>query len=206
MSPTTQKTLLLPASCKEFTLTPAPIPTPGPGDVLVRNEAVALNPVDWRIQNVPHAGSYVTFPAVIGWDFAGIVVQVGEGVTSLHEGDRVVAASKLGDNERGAYQECSITTARYAAKVDAPLLSVKILTSLTLGRFPNVSFDAAASLPLTLVTAATGLYTKAPLGAGLRAPWEANGKGHYNGTPILVFGGGSHVGASGTSFHVCMSS
>lgn len=51
------------------------------------------------------------------------------------------------------------------------------------------------------MTAATGLYTKAPLGAGLRAPWEANGLGHYKGTSILVFGGGSNVGENGMSIH-----
>lgn len=114
---TTQKTLLLPASGKEFILTPAAISTPGPGDVLVRNEAIALNPADWKIQKVPYAANFVIFPAVIGLDFAGVVVKVGGGVTALKEGDRVLAAGKWKENERGGYQEYTIAAAQYAAKV-----------------------------------------------------------------------------------------
>ncbi|KZP26059.1 GroES-like protein [Athelia psychrophila] len=173
---TTQKALILPAAFSDFIIAPHPIPVPGPGDVLVRNEAVALNPVDRYLQKTPFGEQYLTFPTVIGTDFAGIVVKVGDGVTSLQEGDRVVANGNWGTG-RGAFQEYTIATAKYASKLPT-----------------NVSFDEAASIPLTMITAAVGFYQKGAMGAGLRAPWEENGRGHYKGIPILITGGASSVG------------
>ena len=55
-----------------------PVPTPGAGEVLVRLEAAALNPIDCVVQQF---GLFVdTYPAVIGCDGAGVVVALGEGV------------------------------------------------------------------------------------------------------------------------------
>ena len=63
----------------------------------------------------------------------------------------------------------------------------------------NLSIDQAASIPLTLCTAAFGLYApKGPRGgAALFPPWEAGGRGKYAGKPILIFGGSSSVGQYG---------
>lgn len=180
--PETQKAFLLLAAYGDFALTPQAIPSLEAGDVLVRNEAIALNPVDYYAQKSPFGEKYLTFPAVIGGDFSGVVVKVGEGVTSLKEGDRVLASGDF-NNRRGAYQEYSVAAARFASKIP-----------------DNVSFDEAASIPLTMVTAAIGFYQKAAMGAALVAPWEEGGRGHYKGTPILITGGASSVGCYGTSF------
>jgi NADPH:quinone reductase-like Zn-dependent oxidoreductase len=49
--------------------------------------ASALNPVDWKVQKLAY---FVTdYPAVIGSDSSGEVVEVGEGVTNFAKGDRV---------------------------------------------------------------------------------------------------------------------
>ena len=62
-------------------------PSPGPGEILVKEVAIGLNPIDWKIQAY---GLFATeFPAIIGSDAAGEVVAVGEGVTQFKKGDKV---------------------------------------------------------------------------------------------------------------------
>lgn len=60
------------------------VPRPGSGEVLIRVESAGLNPVDWKISALLTA-----FPAILGTDSAGVVVEVGEGVTDITVGDRV---------------------------------------------------------------------------------------------------------------------
>jgi NADPH2:quinone reductase len=68
-----------------------PTPEPGPGEALVRHEAVGLNYIDVYFRT----GLYKApaMPATIGMEGAGTVVAVGPGVTSLLPGDRVAYAS-----------------------------------------------------------------------------------------------------------------
>src|SRR5579862_3476253 len=63
-----------------------PVPEAGPGQVLVRVQAVGVNPVDATIRN----GAYknVVPPYTPGSDAAGLVVAAGPGVTHLNAGDR----------------------------------------------------------------------------------------------------------------------
>lgn len=84
-----QKALLIPSKSAPFELGTRLIPTPGPGQVLVKNVAVALNPVDHYVQA---AGVFVEefgFPALAGVDAAGEIEAVGEGVHGWKKGDRV---------------------------------------------------------------------------------------------------------------------
>src|SRR5689334_2183930 len=73
----------------------ADLPTPkaGPGEVLIRNEAVGLNFID----TYHRSGLYpVDFPAVLGVEGAGVVEAVGEGVTRFTPGDRAAYAGGMG--------------------------------------------------------------------------------------------------------------
>src|SRR3990172_11535878 len=69
-----------------------PTPNPGEGEILVRVEAAAVNPVDWKIREgylkdlIPHE-----FPIILGWDISGVVVECGKKVTNLKVGDEVFA-------------------------------------------------------------------------------------------------------------------
>ena len=84
--PTKQKVLFLDSKQGRLIVDTADILAPGAGEVLVRVEAAALNPLDWKIQTL---GFYVEkYPAVLGFDAAGTVVQLGAGVTSLAIGDK----------------------------------------------------------------------------------------------------------------------
>ena len=65
-------------------------PAPAAGEVLIQMKAAGLNPVDTQVR----AGAWVPEemgrpPMILGWDVAGEVVEVGEGVTSFAPGDRV---------------------------------------------------------------------------------------------------------------------
>lgn len=62
---------------------------PGPGEVLVKNAAWAVNPVDWKIQEM---GMFIEkYPNILGADSAGEIHGIGEGVTHLKKGQRVMA-------------------------------------------------------------------------------------------------------------------
>jgi NADPH:quinone reductase-like Zn-dependent oxidoreductase len=66
-------------------------PHAGPGEVRVRVSAAGLNPVDWKLAgSAEAAGRFgVTLPAGFGNDLAGVVDEVGDGVTGFAAGDRV---------------------------------------------------------------------------------------------------------------------
>lgn len=71
-----------------------PTPQPGPGQVLVRLKAAALNRLDvWVRQGWP--GIKLAYPHIPGADGAGEVAALGEGVTGWSVGDRVVINSNL---------------------------------------------------------------------------------------------------------------
>ncbi|KAH8110058.1 chaperonin 10-like protein [Phellopilus nigrolimitatus] len=72
------------------TLQTFPVPAPGPGEVLIRNVAVAANPKDYKLP-----GAETDYAFIEGNDVAGIVVQVGEGVTEYKGGERVAAFTKM---------------------------------------------------------------------------------------------------------------
>ncbi|MBV8590110.1 MAG: quinone oxidoreductase [Acetobacteraceae bacterium] len=68
-----------------------PTPEPGPGEALVRHEAVGLNYIDVYFRTGLYKGP--NLPATIGMEAAGAVVAVGEGVSSVKPGDRVAYAT-----------------------------------------------------------------------------------------------------------------
>lgn len=72
----------------------APAPTAGPGQVRIEVRAAGINPIDWKIMRgfmremIP-----LTLPAGLGSDVAGVVDQVGTGVTEFQVGDEVMGRS-----------------------------------------------------------------------------------------------------------------
>ncbi len=81
-----------------------PTPSAGPGEVLIKIEAIGVNPVDTYIR----AGVHLIrpeLPFIPGSDAAGTVLAVGAGVSSFRAGDRVYAAGSLGDAWGDCYAE-----------------------------------------------------------------------------------------------------
>ncbi|KAH9919389.1 chaperonin 10-like protein [Fomitopsis serialis] len=172
-----QKVLYLQSKNGPFAVASAPVPKPGPGEVLIKVQSTALNPVDWKIQAF---GLFLEkFPAILGGDAAGVVEEVGEGVTNLKKGDRVFTNGLYGVYEHATFQQYTLGYADVTGKIP-----------------DNLSFDQASTIPLGLATAATGLFHEgAPTSsAGLFPPWEDGGRAKYAGEPILVIGGASSVG------------
>jgi NADPH2:quinone reductase len=84
-------------------------PSPGPGEVLIKSEAIGVNFIDTYFRS----GSYPReLPFVLGTEVAGTVAAVGDGVTALGVGDRVVTAAAS-----GAYAEFATAPAHLVARV-----------------------------------------------------------------------------------------
>jgi len=90
-----------------------PDPEPAPGQVRVRVEAVGVNPADGKARSGLMAPPDTTFPLVLGLEAAGVVDALGDGVTDVAVGDRVV-----GFAEGGAYAELAVLST-YAVMPDA---------------------------------------------------------------------------------------
>lgn len=82
------------------------IPSPGPGEVLVRVGAAGLNPVDVKIRAAAVDFGPIIYTDLPGWDVAGVVSAVGPGVDEWTEGDRVFALA--------AFPAAAHTLAEYA--------------------------------------------------------------------------------------------
>ncbi|TCD60724.1 hypothetical protein EIP91_009630 [Steccherinum ochraceum] len=155
------------------------VPTPGQGEVLIRIESTALNPVDWKEHDYDHfILRQLEYPVILGTDSAGIVVAVGDSVQKVNVGDRVLHQGISGLRQ-ATFQEYTIASEDFVAEIPS-----------------QISFDEASSLPVAVATAAIGLYApKAEFGgAALTAPWKDGGAGKYADEPILVIGGSSAVG------------
>lgn len=86
----------------------APEPHAGAGEVRVRVAAASVNPIDWKVRaGYLKDAMPVTFPAIPGRDAAGVVDEVGEGVTGVQVGDRVWGLGGLG----GATAELAVLSA-----------------------------------------------------------------------------------------------
>ena len=98
--PTTQLGVLVTAT--SATVQTFPVPHPGPGEVLIKNVAVASNPKDWKVPKWTD-----TYSGVEGNDIAGYIVKVGEGVTEYKGGERVAAFTKMmTEDPRVGFSSC----------------------------------------------------------------------------------------------------
>ncbi|KAH3957094.1 hypothetical protein HBI56_234080 [Parastagonospora nodorum] len=155
----------------------APMPTAAKGQVVIKNKAIAVNPVDWKIQDY---GIFLQkYPNVLGTDVAGEVHEVGEGVTHVKKGDRVLGhAFSLVTNDpaEGGFQLYTKCNALVVQKIPASL-----------------DFKSATVLPLAISTAAACLFKKETL--SLSMPTSAS-KPSASGKSVLIWGGSSSVGAT----------
>jgi zinc-binding alcohol dehydrogenase family protein len=129
-----------PASLEDVEL---PVPTPGPRDLLVRIEAVSVNPVDVKLRAGADPGGE---PRVLGFDAAGVVAAVGAQVTGFEPGDEVY----------------------YAGAIDRPGTNAQyhLVDERIAGHKPRtLSFAQAAALPLTAITAYESLVDRFRLGS-----------------------------------------
>jgi NADPH:quinone reductase-like Zn-dependent oxidoreductase len=89
-----------------------PEPQAGPGDVLVDVVAASVNGADWKVRRGEYAA--LKFPYVLGRDFSGTVVALGEGVSDFKVGDAVFGVMPAG--HEGTYAEKLAVKAAVIAK------------------------------------------------------------------------------------------
>lgn len=142
-----------------------PVPVPGAGEVRVSVRAAALNPVDWKIREghlkdfFPHH-----FPLTLGWDCAGVVDAVGEGVVGFEEGDEVLAYCRKEFVRDGSLAELIVLEPRHLAH-----------------RPEELSAAEAAAIPLAGLTAWQALFDAGKLSRGesVLVHAAAGGVGHF---------------------------
>ncbi|MET3545281.1 NADPH:quinone reductase-like Zn-dependent oxidoreductase [Paenibacillus favisporus] len=78
-------------------LTELPVPSAGPGTVRVRVQTAGVMPIDAKVRSgsVPYAQSH-PFPIIPGNEFAGIIDEVGDGVSEFVRGDEVIGFTMFG--------------------------------------------------------------------------------------------------------------
>jgi NADPH2:quinone reductase len=139
-------------------------PTPKPRDLLVRIEAVSVNQIDIKMRSASPCAD--GSPRILGWDAAGVVVATGTDVRLFKPGDRVFYAGSI---------------MRPGTNAELQVVDERIV-----GNMPRTSsFDAAAALPLTAITAWEALFER------LRIPPE----GLASEKTILIIGAAGGVGS-----------
>lgn len=124
-----------------FTEVDLPRPVAGPGQVLVRVKATSVNTIDTMIKDMGRdLPLSPELPAVLGMDFAGIVEEIGDGITGFAVGDEVYGCAGGLAALQGALAEF--------IPVDARLIAHKP---------KSLSMREAAALPLVGITAWEGL-------------------------------------------------
>jgi len=140
----------------------------GPGEVRLRIEAFALNWGDMDLMLDRYSFSFPKFPARIGIEAAGIVDQIGEGVTGIEVGERYCTLPYFYYN-RGASADSVVIDARYVTPAPEGLSaaeSASIWMQYMTAYFPVVELTKAGPGTNILVTAATGTAGNAALRIG----------------------------------------
>lgn len=128
-------------------------PEPGPGEVVVQVAYAGVNPADWKNRegHLAQFRPYV-FPYIIGFDAAGRISAVGEGVEGFAVGDRVFTPTNHGQGGQGSYAEFVVANADRVARIPE-----------------GMDFAQAAALPVASLTAWQGLFDRGGLQRGQRA-------------------------------------
>lgn len=141
-----------------------PRPAPGERDLLVAVKAISVNPVDTKVRKRPKADPDAW--GVLGFDAAGVVEEVGRGVTRFKPGDAVFYAGDM---------------TRPGTNAELQLVDERIV-----GHKPtSLSFPEAAALPLTAITAWEAMFDR--LDVKTPVPGVA--------PTILIVGGAGGVGS-----------
>ncbi|RTQ35738.1 NAD(P)-dependent alcohol dehydrogenase [Variovorax gossypii] len=122
------------------------LPKLAPGRIRVRVKAAAINPLDWKLRQ--GAMKVVTgwkFPQGMGSDFAGVVEEVGGGITYFRAGDKVFGTAEI--RRQGAFAEL----------VDAD-------ANLVIHKPASLSFSEAACIPIPAATAWAAIIGAAKAG------------------------------------------
>lgn len=157
-------------------------PTPEPADVVIRIEACALNRLDIVQRNGWYQMPGFTYPHIPGMDVAGTVVDVGDAVTTVSVGDRVVVDPSLSGVPEGSrytgrgdlFGELGVI----GATADGGYAELCLVPGSHVYRVPaHVPLTHAATFPTCWLTASHGLFETGGLRAGETVLIHAAGAG-----------------------------
>jgi NADPH:quinone reductase-like Zn-dependent oxidoreductase len=164
----------------ELHLAQVPTPIPAAGEALIRVATASVNPADWKCREGWLAPFFdYRFPFIVGFDAAGVVAALGDGVTELRLGDRVVTASNQGKGAWGSYAEYVVS-------------DVDRVVCLPDG----VDFSAAASLPTAGMTAWQAVFDVGETKPGQRVLVNGGAGGCGSFAIQLARMAGAHVAAT----------
>lgn len=126
-----------------------PVPVPGYRQVLIEVQATSVNPIDTKVRSGKASIFAPAFPAILHGDVAGVVKEVGAGVTGFRVGDRVFGCVGGVKGTSGALAEFIVSDEASLALMPAQL-----------------GFAEAASVPLVALTAWEGLVDKGKVQPG----------------------------------------
>ena len=155
-----------------------PLPEPGPSDVVIKNHALATNPVDWKMQKFGHL--IEKYPTILGSDISGEVDAVGSDVKHFKKGDRVTGFADVllsKDPRNGAFQQYSVVKDCAVAKIP-----------------DSMSFEEGSILPMSVATAGVGIFLSMEI-----PPPPAKQEGGF-----LVWGASSSVGTAAVQIAVSL--
>lgn len=174
----------IPSERGQISVAPALFPKCGRDELIIKSHVLAINPVDWKIQTL--GGFSVTYPAILGEDVAGEILEVGSDLKSKFQIGQRVMAHTMWSGKGPAYGGFQL---------------YPLLTGPTTALIPDhISFIEAAALPLSISTAAAGLFMSTALGleypkTGLNHAGPLNNADKLTPT-LLLWGGSSSVGST----------
>ena len=162
-------------------------------DLLVAIKAISVNPVDTKVRRglIPTPPTITeenkNTPRILGWDAAGEVVEAGSDCALFKKGDAVY----------------------YAGSISRPLgtnCEFHLVDERIVGRKPkSLSFEEAAAMPLTTITAWEALYDRLSLHPNVMTGKTSrtsqppnNNRSHNESSYILIIGGAGGVGSIAT--------
>ncbi|TLS24380.1 hypothetical protein PpBr36_09043 [Pyricularia pennisetigena] len=191
MAPINKAAYLDGAKKRPLAVRDAPYTSPGPDQIVVKNFAIALNPVEAFKQALGNLMyEHVKYPFVMGFDVSGIVVEVGPNVTRFKVGDRVIGLALGMEKHYNSSAMCGFQ------------MYTVLQEKMTCPVPQSISLEKAVVLPLGLSTAACSLFQKDQL--GLRHPMVdqagLDGSGRSD-VPtekevLVIWGGSTSVGCN----------
>ncbi len=154
------------------------IPSPQVNEIVIKNHAVAINPVDGMMQRT---GYFIkTYPFILGSDACGTVEAVGPDVQHFRKGDRIAGFAPsvaTGNMKHGAFQRYPILFENAAVKIP-----------------DSVSFEQGTTLPMAVATSGGAIFNCLEIP---RPPTKQSGG-------FLVWGGSSAVGTAAVQIAVSL--
>lgn len=152
-----------------------PVPVPAPGEVLIRTQAVSVHPADVAVRSGAVAAYLPEQPYYqLGWDVAGTVEAVGDGVQGFRAGDAVIGLSHWFATRNGTHADFAVLPAGAVAPAPAgtPVTAAATLPLNGLAALQAVEAAGLAEGGTLLVSGAAGslggFAAQLAVGRGLR--------------------------------------